>query len=150
MTTSHVPNQVPSKFVSSTSYELWNNRKPNPSNLQPWGSMAYVHNPSHKYGKLGHREGKCIFIRYNEHSKWYVFIGEHEDGIVIELESRDVTFLEDDFPRTGEIDRDLHFYEIMDPDIRSISEQQLMLESSGSELVIVASIVKESTLRKSY
>ena len=82
--------------------------------------MAYVHNLSHKYGKLGHRGRKCIFIRCNEHSKVYVFIGEHVDRIVTKLESRDVTFLEDDFPRMGEIDRDLHLYEMMDTDIRSI------------------------------
>ena len=58
-------------------------------------------------------------------------------------------FLENDFPCTGEIDRDLHLYEMMDPDIRSIPEQQLMLESSGTKLVLVASIIKESMLRKS-
>ena len=29
---------------------------------------------------------KCIFIRYNEHSKGYVFIGKHEHGIVTKLE----------------------------------------------------------------
>ena len=86
MTTSHVLNQVPLKFVSSTSYELWNNRKLDPSNLQPWKLVAYVHNSSHKYGKLAHRGRKCIFIRYSKHSKGYVFIGEHKDGIVIELE----------------------------------------------------------------
>ena len=62
-----------------------------------------------------------------------MLIGEHEDGIVIELESQDVTFLEDDFPHMGEIDRDLHLYEMMDPDIRSTPKQQLMLEPSGSE-----------------
>ena len=72
--------------------------------------MAYVHNPSDKYGKLGHSGRKCIFIRYSEHSKGYVFIGEHEDGTVIELESQDVTFLEDYFPHASEIDRDLHLY----------------------------------------
>ena len=109
--------------------------------------MTYIHNPSHKYGKLGHRIRKFIFIRYNEHSKGYV--GEHEDRTVTELESWDVTFLEDDFPCTGEIDRDLHLYEMMDPDIRSILEQQLMLKSSGSELGLVASTTKESMLRKS-
>ncbi|RVW77963.1 hypothetical protein CK203_048286 [Vitis vinifera] len=37
--------------------------------------------------------------------------------------------------RTCEIDRDLHFYEIMDPDIRSTPKQQLMLEPSESELI---------------
>ena len=57
-------------------------------------------------------------------------------------------FLKDDFPRTGEIDRDLHFYEIMDPDIRSIPKQQVMLELSGSKLVLIANTVKELMLRK--
>ena len=75
LTTSHVLNQVPSKFVSSTPYELWNNRKPDPSNLRPWGLVAYVHIPSHKYGRLSPKGRKCVFIRYNEHSKGYVFIG---------------------------------------------------------------------------
>ena len=84
--------------------------------------MTYVHNPSHKYGILGPRGRKCIFIRYSEHSKGYVFISEHEDGRVTELESQDATFLENDFPHIGEIDRDLHLYEMMDLDIRSIHE----------------------------
>ena len=44
----------------------------------------------------------------------------NEDGIVTELKSRDATFWEDDFPCTGEIDRDLHIYEMMDPNIGSI------------------------------
>ena len=149
LTTSHVLNQVPSKFISSTPYELWNNQKPDPSNLQPWGSVAYVHNPFHKYGKLGHRGRICIFIRYSEHFKEYAFIDEHEDGTVTELELWDVTFLEDDFPCTSEIDRDLHLYEMMNLNIRFTPEQQLMLKSSGSELVLVASTVKESMLRKS-
>ena len=122
LTTSHVLNQVPSKFVSSTPYELWNYRKPNPGNLRPWRSVAYVHNPLHKYEKLGHRGRKCILIRYSEHSKGSVLIGEHEDGIVTELKSRDVMFLEGNFPRMDEIDRDLHLYEIMNPNIRSIPE----------------------------
>ena len=113
------------------------------------GATTYIHNPSHKYGKLGPRGRKCIFIRYNEHSKGYVFIGENENGTVTKLESRDVTFLEDDFPRMGEIDRDLHLNEMMDPDIRSTPKQQLMLEPSGSELIPIASIVKELMLRKS-
>ena len=52
-----------------------------------------------------------------------MFIGNHEDGIVTKLKSRDVTFLEDDFPHTSEIDRDLHLYEMMNLDIRSTLEQ---------------------------
>ena len=48
----------------------------------------------------------------------------------------------------GKIDKVLHFYEMMDPDIRFIPEQQLMFESNESELVLIASIVKEPMLRK--
>ena len=79
LTATYILNRVPSKTVGSTPYELWNNRKFDLSNLRPWGLAAYIHIPSHKYGKLGPRERKCIFIRYNEHSKGYVFIGEHEE-----------------------------------------------------------------------
>ena len=53
------------------------------------------------------------------------------------------------FSTTGKIDKDLHLYEMMDPKIRSLLEQQLMLKLSGSELGLVASTVKESMLRKS-
>ena len=78
-----------------------------------------------------------------------MFIGEYEVGIVTKLKSQNVTFLEDDFPRIGEIDRDLHLYEMMDPDIRSTPKQKLMFEPSGSELVPITSTVKKSILRKS-
>ena len=77
-----------------------------------------------------------------------MFIGEYEVGIVTKLKSRDVTFLEDDFPRIGEIDRDLHLYEMIDLNIISIPKQQLILELSENELVPIASIVKEPMLRK--
>ena len=113
MITSHVLNQVPSKSIPSTLYELWNNWKSDPSNLWPWGLVAYIYNPSNKYGKLSPKERKCIFIRYNEYFKGFMFTSEHEDGMVIELETRDVTFLEGDFPCMGEIDRDLRLNEMI-------------------------------------
>ncbi|RVW58696.1 hypothetical protein CK203_113172 [Vitis vinifera] len=61
--------------------------------------------------------------------------GEHEDGKVTELESRDATFLEEDFPCMGEIERDLHLYDMMDLGIISTPKQQLMPEPSRSELI---------------
>ena len=79
-----------------------------------------------------------------------MFIGEHEDGKVTELESRDATFLEEDFPCMGEIERDLHLYDMMDLGIISTPKQQLLPEPSRSELVPITSIMKESILRKSY
>ena len=111
MTAAYILNRVPSKSVTSTSYELWNGEKPDLGNLHPWGCAAYVHNNFHQYGKLGPREKKCIFIRYFELSKGFVFIGEESDGRVTEIKSRDVVFLEEDYPTRVEIDKDFQFYE---------------------------------------
>lgn len=55
-----------------------------------------------------------LFIRYSEHSKGYVLIGEQTDGRVTKIESRDVDFIEDEFPTRGEVERNLEFYETMD------------------------------------
>ena len=66
--------------------------------MRPWGCTTYVHNFSYEYGKLGPKGKKCIFIRYSESSKGYIFSGKDINGSVIEIESRDVIFLEDDFP----------------------------------------------------
>ena len=98
LTTTYILNRVPSKPVPSTPYELWTGEKPELENLQSWGSVGFVHDTSHKYGKLGPRGKKCIFIRYPEHSKGYVLIGEQPDRTVTEIESRDVVFIEDEFP----------------------------------------------------
>ena len=115
LTTAYVLNRVPSKSVSSTPYELWTSRKFDLSHLRPQGSAAYIHNLTHKFGKLGAISKKCIFIIYSEHSKGYVFISEQADGPVSELESRDVSFLENEFPNIGEVDKDFQFYELEDP-----------------------------------
>ena len=121
MAAAYILNQVPSKSVSSTPYELWIGKKPDLNNLRPWGSIDYVHNTSHRYGKLGPRGKKCIFIRYSEHSKGYVLIGEQPDGSVTELESCDVDFIESEFPNIGEVEKNLTFYEMMDQEVGSPS-----------------------------
>ena len=115
MTISYILNRVPSKYVPSTPYELWKSEKPDLNIMRIWGCATYVHNISHEYGKLGPRGKKCIFIRYSEYSKGYVFLGEDINESVMEIESQDVIFLEEDFPGRGEIDRDLHFYKMEDP-----------------------------------
>ena len=105
---------MPFKLVSSISYEVWTGKKPNLNNLRPWGSIGYIHDTSHRYGKLWPRGKKCIFIRYSKHSKGYVLIGEQPDGSVIELESRDVDFIESEFPNKCEVEKNLTLYEMMD------------------------------------
>ena len=97
----YILNRVLSKSISSTPYELWNDEKPDLDNLHLWGCAAYDHNNSHQYGKLGPRGKKCILIRYFKLSKRFVFVGEEADEKVTEIESRDVVFLEEDYPTRG-------------------------------------------------
>ena len=99
MSVAYIINCVPSKFVHSTPYEPWKGKTTDSSIMRPWGCIAYIHNTSHEYGKLGPRGKKCIFIRYSEFSKGYVFLGEDMIGRVTEIESREVIFLEEDFPK---------------------------------------------------
>ena len=99
LTATYVLNRVTSKSITTTLYKLWAGRKPNLHFLKPWSCTAYIHVCLHEYGQLGPRGKKSIFIRYSEQSKGYVFISEHESRGVTEFESRDITFLETDFPK---------------------------------------------------
>ena len=138
----YILNHVPSKLVPTTPYELWTGTKPNLENLQPWGCAGFVHSTSHKYGKLGPRASKKIFIRYSESSKGNVMYGEHFDGGMTKIESRDVNFIEDDFPSISEAKQDLQLYELQElegviPFLGEGGESQLHLEiakDSGSDL----------------
>ena len=141
LTAVYILNRMPSKSVPSTPYELWTGKKPDLSNLRPWGSAGFVHNTSHKYEKLGPREKKCTFIRYSEHSKGYVLIGEQLDESVTEVKSHDVNFIENEFPSRGEIDKDLTLYEMIDLNEGApsslVENQEEILETprdSGSDL----------------
>ena len=127
MTATYILNRVPSKSIPSTLYEVWKGATPDLNVMRPWGRAAYVHNVSHEYGKLGPKGKKCVFIRYPESSKGYIFLGEDINGSVIEIESRDVVFLEEDFLGRGKIDRDTHFYEMEDP---KVSEGVRIIDST--------------------
>jgi len=48
--------------------------------------VIYAHHFPSKW-EVGPEGKKCIFICYLSHSKGYVFLGEHEDGSVTEIES---------------------------------------------------------------
>ncbi|KAL0401660.1 UNVERIFIED_CONTAM: hypothetical protein Slati_4195900 [Sesamum latifolium] len=106
LTTAYILNRVPSKSIPSTPYELWYGRKPNLKGLRPWGLARFVHSTSHKYEKLGPKASKLIFIRYCEHSEGYVMYGEHPDRGMIEVESRDIDFFEEDFSSISEVKGD--------------------------------------------
>ena len=53
-----------------------------------------------------------VLIRYPVHSKGYVMYWEHPNGSMTEIESRNIDFLEDEFPSVGEIKQDLQLYEL--------------------------------------
>ena len=129
----YILNRVPSKSVSSIPYELWISKKTYLNNLRQWGSTGYVHNTSHKYGKLKPRGKKCIFIRYSKHSKGYVLIGEQPNGSMTELESRDVDFIESEFLNIGEVENNLTLYEMMDQEggtpSRLVKDKEEILET---------------------
>ncbi|KAK2988036.1 hypothetical protein RJ640_011299 [Escallonia rubra] len=84
---------------------------------------------SHKYGKLGPRAKKSIFLRYSENSKGYVMYGEHPNNGRTEIESRDVDFIESDFPSIGGTTKNLDLYELEGV------ETILPSPSKGGELV---------------
>ena len=112
MTAAYILNCVPSKLVPTIPYELWTGAKSNLENLQPKGCAGFVHSISHKYRKLGPRASKKIFIRYLESSKGYVMYGEHSNGGMTEIESRDVNFIKDDFPSISEAKQNLQLYKL--------------------------------------
>ncbi|KAF8392811.1 hypothetical protein HHK36_021048 [Tetracentron sinense] len=84
---------------------------------------------SHEHEKLDPRTRKNIFIRYSESSKDYVMYGEHPNGGMIEVESRNIDFIETDFPSISVANKDLDLYEL--------EEDEVILPSSndGGELV---------------
>ena len=87
-------------------------KKPSLEHLRLGGSAGYVHNPTDKHGKLGPRTTKMVFIRYLEHSKGYVMFGEHPDSGMMKIDSRNVEFLEDEFPSISEIKNNLALYKL--------------------------------------
>lgn len=107
----YILNRVPSKSVPSTPYELWTGNKPELAHLRPSGSASYVHMTSQPHGKLDPKSKKCIFIRYLEGSKGYVMLDERADRGLTEIESRNVDFLEKEFPNKGEIRKSFELYE---------------------------------------
>jgi len=59
-----------------------------------------------------------VFIRYLKHSKEYVMYKEHPNSGMIEINSRNVDFLEYEFTSIDEIKKDVKLYELQQ-DIQS-------------------------------
>ena len=130
LTAAYILNHMPLNSILFTSYELWNNEKYNLGYLHQWGCATYIHNNSHQYRKLGPRGKKCIFIKYFEYFKGFVFIGENAHGKMTKIESHNVVFLEKDFPTTCEVNKDFQLYEMENLDYNATSHSVEDLEET--------------------
>jgi transposase InsO family protein len=113
LTAVYVLNRVPTKSVPKTPYEMWTGRIPSLADLRPWGSLAYVLLPTQHRSKLDSKTIECVFIRYPMHSKGYVLVYEDRGGWT-EIESRDVTFVEDRYPSRKKQKVSTELFEIPD------------------------------------
>ena len=91
-------NNVPSKSVVSTPYEMWNGRKPSISHLRVWGCPAYV--KCLDADKLGPKFDRCLFVGYPKETKGYFFYLENEQKVFVALRA---IFLEKEFLGEGTI-----------------------------------------------
>ena len=63
-----------------------------------------------------------------------MFIGEHDDETIAEIESRGVIFLKNEFLSISEFDKDIHLYDLNDLEINETSDLQMKktLDMSGN------------------
>ncbi|KAM1502254.1 hypothetical protein ACFXTO_027626 [Malus domestica] len=72
-TANYICNRAPSKSITSTPFELWNNRKPSLLHLRIWGckAEARAYNPQER--KLDPKTVSCYFIGYPPRTNGYRF-----------------------------------------------------------------------------
>lgn len=90
--TFYVLNRCPTFAVKDvTPQEAWSGIKPNVEHFRVWGSLAHVHVPNEKRGKLDDKSNTCILLGFSEESKGYRLFNPATKKVVV---SRDVVFEE--------------------------------------------------------
>ncbi|KAA0064189.1 gag/pol protein [Cucumis melo var. makuwa] len=124
-TTVHILNNVPSKSVSGTPFELWRGRKPSLSHFRIWGCPAHVLVTNPK--KLEPRSRLCQFVGYPKETRGGIFFDPQENRVFV---STNATFLEEDHMRNHKPRRKLVLSEATDDSTRVVDEvgphQELM------------------------
>ncbi|KAA0067045.1 gag/pol protein [Cucumis melo var. makuwa] len=90
----HILNNVPSKSVSESPFELWRGRKPSLSLFRIWDCPAHVSVTNSK--KLEPRSRLCQFVGYPKETRGDLFFDPQENRVFV---STNVTFLEEDHMR---------------------------------------------------
>ena len=80
---------------NKTPMEVLNGTKPNARSFRVFGCLAIAHIPKTQRSKFDPKAEKCIFVGYQETQKAYRLYNMSTRKIII---SRDVTFIEDNFP----------------------------------------------------
>ena len=85
-------NQIFSKFVPTTSYDLWYGKKPTLGYLKIWGCPAHV--KQQQVDKLETRFFRTHFIGYSKEIMGYYFYLPKDHNMIV---SRHAIFLEKEF-----------------------------------------------------
>ena len=97
-TACHLLNNVLSKSIIFTPYEMWTGCKPSVSHLRVWGCSTYVKRLDSD--KLSPKSDRCLFIGYPKKTRGYLFYLEDEQKVFVALRA---IFLEKDFLKEGTI-----------------------------------------------
>ena len=73
-TTTYISNQVPSKYVPKTPYELWTQKKPSLRHFHVWGCKVEVRMYNLQFNKLDQKTISEYFIGYYVGSRGSTFI----------------------------------------------------------------------------
>ncbi|VFQ87889.1 unnamed protein product, partial [Cuscuta campestris] len=103
-------NQVPTKAVEGTPYQLWTGKCPVLSHLKIWGCEAYVKRLMTN-GKLDAKSDKCFFVGYPKETRGYSFYHPIDKKVFV---ARNGVFLEKEFLSIATSGRKIELEEIRD------------------------------------
>ncbi len=134
-------NNVPTKSVQKTPYEIWNGKRPNLSFMRIWGCEAYVKKVVSD--KLAPKSQKCIFVGYPKETKGYYFYNQADNKVFV---ARNGTFLEKEFLRKGISGSKVNLEEVRDPENNT---EQIVEQEPIPQVVVEAANVAQGP-RRSY
>ncbi|KAA0064277.1 gag/pol protein [Cucumis melo var. makuwa] len=116
-TTVHILNNVPSKSVSETPFELWRGRTPGLNHFRIWGCPAHVLviNPK----KLEPRSRLCQFVGYPKETRGGLFFDPQENRVFV---LTNATLLEEEHMRDHKPPSKLVLNEATDESTRVVDE----------------------------